>query len=302
MPSESSTDLVERELAELHRPRVEPPAPDERLEAELLSSWAARYARPHAGVESPRSREGVRAGVWVGVWSALAGHRLALACFALFVVLAGACVLPTSLDVPLGLAVEIRSSSGALPAQDIARYVQSRAEAGKVDVIVRELVRDGEPESHMQIRLWDQSLALGELEHELRVEFPALADAEIDERALEGEVETIWGRRLAHRAFDLSLRETDVEQARLELLVRLQQQGFDEDEITVKVRDRDDGHREVEVRVEQHRTGTDEGAAIDALGPEFRWVHDPRGAEAIEVPTGHADGPVRIELRPASGE
>ena len=299
MPSDPM-DAIEQELALIHRPRVEVPTrerDDDPLERELLAEWAARYGES----DEPAAW---RSGLHAGLWMLLATHRLAVACFALLVVLAGACALPTSYEVPLGLSVEIRARAGSLPAEDIARYVQERAVASEVDVIVRELLLDDQLESHMQIRLWDQNLALGEIEGELRETFPSLAAAEIEEHALEGEVETFWGRRLAHVAFDVSLREDDVEEARIDLLARLQAQGFEASEVTVNVRERDDGHREVEVRI-QHDLEEGEMPDLDALdGPGFHWVHDPSGAKAIEIPDVRAPNgrPLRIELRQPPGQ
>jgi hypothetical protein len=232
MRTESS---IERELRELHAPRVEVPSPSPASEEAVLAAWARRHELEHRA--QPRMV-----------------HRAALAFAGMLLVVVGACVLPTSYDIPLGLSVEIRAASGErLPVEQLSRYVHERSAATQVEVQMRELVLDdGLPQMQVSIRLWDQNLALGELEPELREQFPALADAEILETALEGEIETIWARRLAHRAFAISLRDVDVEQARQALLVELQSRGHEDDQVEVMVVDHDDGRRQIEVQVHRH--------------------------------------------------
>src|SRR5690606_26587710 len=139
---------------------------------------------------------------------------IALAVAGTLLAVLGACVLPTAYDIPLGLSLEIRAASGErIPVQELSHYVEARSDATQIDIMMREVVLDaGSPQMQLSIRLWDQNLALGELEPELRERFPALANAEIIETPLEGEIETIWARRLAHRAFAVSLRDADVEQ------------------------------------------------------------------------------------------
>ncbi|PRQ02118.1 hypothetical protein ENSA5_25770 [Enhygromyxa salina] len=273
MPSDPSTKEL---LRELHAPRVDPPPLRPSAEQAAVSAWAARYAQPGgAGAGAKETRGG-----GVGLLALLVSHRVALAFGALMVAIVGACVLPTSYDIPLGLSVEIRPADGErLPASEIARYVRERSDAAEVDVLVREQVQagGGEPQTLMQIRLWDQGLALGEIEPELREQFPALADAEIVETALEGEIDTIWARRLAHRAFRVSLREADLEEARAQLLADLHSRGFKDEEVVVKVRDLEDGGREIEVEVEVEDRSLGEGdqagppaeLELDGIGPGF---------------------------------
>lgn len=270
MPIDSSTT---RSLRELHAPRVEPPSPTPEREDAAISAWARRYAKPRD--------EELR-------WFGLLPARKAAVAFMGALLVAGACVLPTSYDVPLGLAVEIRAASGEkLPVQELSRYVHEISDAAEVDVLMREVVLDaGPPQMQLSIRLWDQNLALGELEPELREQFPALENAEIIETPLEGEIETIWARRLAHRAFAISLREADVEDARRALLLDLQRRGHEGDQVVVKVRDREDGHREIEVQVERHVIGDGPPPPLDGE-PGFLWVH------------GQAGSPVELEAPPA---
>lgn len=297
-----SDPSIETQLRELHAPRGSLPEPREDA---VLAAWSQRYESGDArGPDGGDGRDG--GGRW-GVLALFAAHRLAVAFGLLAVLIVGACVLPTSYDVPLGLSLEIRAAAGAqIPAREIAQYVQERSGASEVDVMVRQHVDDvgggSVPAAEMMIRLWDQGLALGELEPELREAFPSLADAEIEEIALEGEVEMMWGRRLVHRALHVDLREVDIERARHELLLELHAQGFEHDEVVVEVRDREDGHREVEVKIEGHR--------VDEHGPGFEWVMDPKapreepGAELIELRDGGVDlevpeagEPVKIHLR-----
>jgi hypothetical protein len=279
---------IEHHLRESHAPRVEPPSPSPASEDAAVAAWARRHGGDELRAPQPR------------VFDLLAAHRVAVAVASTLLLVVGACVLPTSYDIPLGLNIEIHAASGErLPVEELSRYVHERSDAAEVDVLMREVVRDGgPPQMALSIRLWDQNLALGELEPELREQFPALANAEIVETPLEGEIETIWARRLAHRAFAISLRDADVEHARHALLIDLQDRGYERGQFVVMVRDRDDGqflHREIEVQVERRAIGDGNPPPIeDELG--FRWVLDPSGGEEVELeapPAGHV---VRIHV------
>jgi hypothetical protein len=278
MRTESS---IERELRELHAPRFEPPSPSPNHEDAVVAAWSRRHG--NSGDQS-------------SAFGLLARHPIAVAVAGTLLAVLGACVLPTSYDIPLGLSLEIRAGSGErLPVQQLSHYVQERSDASQVDVMMREVVLDGgPPQMQLSIRLWDQNLALGEIEPELREQFPALANAEIIETPLEGEIETIWGRRLAHHAFEISLRDADVEQARHALLVELQSRGHEDDQVVVLVRDRHDGRREIEVQIERHAIGEGEAPPLEDAIP-FRWVRDSGNAE-VELEAPPAGHPVRIHL------
>ena len=281
MRSELAEEIeLEAALRELHEPRAELPTSTREAEEAALAAYDARYGSSEAG------RSGAMA--WLGWFELLGAYRFAVAAVVLFMTLAGACVLPTSYEVPLGLSLEIRANASIeLPVKDIAQFVQMAGEAEEVDVLVRELVTEGEQQTIMQIRLWGQSFERGELELLLRERFPALdaADAQIEEQALEGEIETVWARRLAHQTFELALKETDLEQARAQLLLQLHEQGIEAGEVTIEVRDREDGHREVELRIEQRLEGEPDAAALERLvGPGFEWKFDPNAPERIELP------------------
>lgn len=274
-----SKSSIEASLRELHAPRVEPSADQDiasARESEAIAAWSQRYAKPSdLGVDSGADR-GAGSGLW-GLLSVLGRHRLAVAFAVMLMAVVGACVLPTSYEIPLGTSIEIHVVEGELAsAQEIANYVHERSDAAEVDVLMREVVHTGAtPQIVMLIRLWDHELPLGEIIPALREQFPELEHAEITETALEGEIDTIWARRLAHRAFSLSLREVDVEQARDQLVLELQSRGFEDDEIVVEVRDRADGHREIEVQVERRGSQID-GAdtAADSLElPGFGLEH-----------------------------
>lgn len=232
MPSE-----IDRLLRSLLAPKVEVPRADPQLEHDITNRWAARH-------QAIARREG---------WFARAlTPRLAAAFASLLLVIVGACVLPTRYDVPLGLSVEITVPGDELPHQAIADFVRERGEASEVEVFVRIHESRGEPASEprtlMRIHMWDQNLAVGELEHELRDAFPdELRLATIAETPLEGEVETIWGRRIAHRAFRVALRRADLEQARAQLLAQLKAQGITGEAVSVEVRELPDGGREFKV-------------------------------------------------------
>jgi hypothetical protein len=281
MRTESS---IEPELRELHAPRFEPPSPSAAHEDAVVAAWSRR----HSDTQPP--------GLQTRALGLLAPHRIAVAVAGTLLAVLGACVLPTAYDIPLGLSLEIRAASGErLPVQELSHYVHERSDATQVDVMMREVVLDdGPPQMQLSIRLWDQNLALGELEPELRERFPALAHAEIIETPLEGEIETIWARRLAHRAFAVSLRDADVEQARHALLIELQSRGHEDDQVVVLVRDRPDGHREIEVQIERHAIGEGEVPPLEDAIP-FHWVRESGNAE-VELEAPPAGHPVRIHL------
>jgi hypothetical protein len=234
MPSE-----IDRLLRRIYGPGVEVPTADPELERDVLARWFAHHGAAGSG--------------WAGL------QRFAVAFAAVLLAIVGACVLPTSYDVPLGLSVEI-TSSGELPHEAIVEFVHERGDAGEIEVFVhrserrgdRPLDRQVEPQTQMLIRMWDQDLAVGELEHELREAFPEeLQHATIIETPLAGELETIWGRRIAHRTFHVALRDADVEQARAHLLVQLQAQGVSAEQVVVEINDRPNGMREVKVEIER---------------------------------------------------
>jgi hypothetical protein len=289
------TDL-ETQLEQLHAPRVEPPAPTQVDEAAAILAWVQRHAQGevasslrHPPAQSPGpSRDALRhppaqspgpsrdaSLAWFGA------HRFAVGFAALFVLVFGACVLPTSYEIPLGLRIDVHAPPGErLPVHELTAFVRERSQAAKIEVVAREVVRDGgPPTAELSILLWDQAAALGELEPQLREQFPALANADIHEHALAGELDTIWGRRLAHRALRMPPREVDVEHARAALLIQLHASGLEQDEVVVEVRDLADGHREVEVQIERElelgelpEGGAEGGAEGAHAGPQFRWV------------------------------
>jgi hypothetical protein len=285
---------IERSLRELHAPVFEPPSPSPADEDADVSAWARRHA-DHAD-HADHGRTPI-----ARLFGLLAPHRLAVAVAGTLLAVVGACVLPTSYDIPLGLSLEIRAAAGdRLPVQELSQYVEARSNAAEVEVLMNELIRDGGPsQMQLSIRLWDQNLALGELEPELRERFPALASAEIIETRLEGEIDTIWARRLAHRAFAISLRDADVEQARRALLVDLQSRGHKDDQVVVMVRDRPDGHREIEVQIERHTIDGRDLAPIEDV-PGFHWVRHPRddlgGGSGIDLEAPPAGEAVLIYL------
>lgn len=286
LPTESS---IVQQLRELHAPRVEPPSPSPDGERAAVEAWLREHG-------ASRARSDLAPPMF-GMFGRFAGHRAAVGIASALLVV-GACVLPTSYDIPLGLSLEIRAASGErLPVQELSRYVHERSDAAEVDVLMREVVIDGgTPQVELSIRLWDQNLALGELEPELREQFPALANADILETPLEGEIDTIWGRRLAHRAFAISLRDADVEEARQALLLDLQERGHEAHQVVVMVRDRDDGHREIEVQIERHAIGDGPPPPLEDE-PGFRWVREAHGpSHPIELEAPPAGEAVRIHV------
>lgn len=294
MPSELSIRSLLRELL---GPRVEPPSLGGRGEDEALAAWEARY-----GAAAPAAERGRGGGL--GPVGLLAPRRLVFGLGGLALAVVGACVLPTSYEVPIGLSVEIHASEGErLPTLEIARYVRERSDAAEVEVMMREEIDDDDPaagaDTTMTIRLWDQNLALGEIEPELRELFPGLASAEIVETALEGEFETTWGRRLAHRTFALSLRDAEIEEIRAQVLIDLQAHGAGEGTVVVVIHE-DGEHRDVDVQQRHVITLDGDGRPQDG-GQGLEWVADPELFRELELPPGQGpDGggerEVRIEI------
>ncbi|EDM79674.1 hypothetical protein PPSIR1_16470 [Plesiocystis pacifica SIR-1] len=284
MPSE--LDALLRELHErrpLDGEPLEIPQPTPELEAELLGMWSGCFED-----RDPADGEGGLLALVQGLAWFAASARLALVAGVAVLAVFAACVVPTSYAVDLGLSVEltVEGEHAELPAKAMAEFLTEASGAERVDMMVHEVrtERGGVEASstRLAVRLWGEDLPYGVLEEELRAEFPELlADVEVIERPLEGAVETVWARRLAHRTFHLALSEADVEAAREELLVRLYAQGFDEDEVVVKVRDRPDGHREIQIGIERNDIdveGADAGRAegnIEEELDELKWLIDP---------------------------
>jgi len=86
-------------------------------EDEVVARWAARYGSPVADADG-------RSLGWLGWFNRGLGPRLAVAFAAALLVVVGACVLPTSYYISLGLAVEI-TTDAELPHAEIAEFARA---------------------------------------------------------------------------------------------------------------------------------------------------------------------------------
>ncbi|NVB40776.1 hypothetical protein G6O69_23250 [Pseudenhygromyxa sp. WMMC2535] len=285
MPTEHE---LEAQLREAHTSGVKPPVRSEAGEAAALASWAARYAEGAPREPAPREPVGETRRSRPRLLAMIAAHRFAAGLGLLLSLVAAACVLPTSYEIPLGIAVEIAFDSDMpdAPVDEMAERLRVASSASEVSVFMRRIADEesgGEAHVEVGVRLWDQQLGVDEVEGVLRESFPeTLAGAEIEVIPLEGEVSTIWARRLAHRAFHVSLREADLEQARAQVLADLERQGFGAAEVSVEVLDHPDGRREVSVEIER-RLELDSASGSAPSGVDEGEDLEGRDAAALEV-------------------
>lgn len=176
----------------------------------------------------------------------------------------GACALPAEYPMSLGHGLEISVDAEHMDDVDpeaIARYLRDEFAAERVEIHMSRAIEertgpDGEVDVHEEVRL--QLFAFGgeanveEGWQELQDEFPALAEAEIQEVPLSGTVHGTLGGKLSRNLLDLTLDRDGVEAAERQILAELLAQGFDpaHARIDIKHVQGDFGDEEIEVRVE----------------------------------------------------
>ena len=227
-----STEALEEALRELHGHGEDAPA-DLAGEGAALAVYEAKF-----GASSSRS-----AGEAGCSWD---GRRWPPQSWLLGVVV-GACNVPASYDVELGvgLAVEF-DPADELPYEAIATYAKEELGATDINVAVHIFEEDA---GTLQMRLWGQDLPPDLVIDRLRADFPELTSLEMEYEILEGKIDTNLGGKLLHQVFDPVIAEEDLELAREQLLVELLAAGV-EGEVDVQVREVD-GHREIRVGVTQ---------------------------------------------------
>lgn len=239
------SELVRR-LRALYRRPADGELLHRRAEEDAL---VAAFARRHGGgAPAPRRR---RSG------------RIALMCGLGVAVAVGACALPSEYSVDLGQGIEIVLDAARwdeLDAERLAAHLGEEMGAERIELHVsrtrdERIGPDGELVIDEQMRM--QLFALGgEVDaedgwDELVREFPALAEAEIQQVPLSGTVHGTLGGRLSRDLLDLEIDRHGVEEAEARILAQLRAEGISTEDATVDITTTEEGgHRRIEVRVE----------------------------------------------------
>ncbi len=208
-----------------------------------------RLAAAHERQYGERRSGGGPVSPWPGLTLAA---RLAIAGVALTVAGVAACQIPVEVELELGRRLVFEVPAGPDAEQLIEALsldLEGRTGAEKIEMRVHHF--GGET---MQARLdvWGEHIDLDVLEQVLADH--GLSADEVEDLSLEGSVRTTWGDRLGHDFldFELDLRDVDVAEARRRIIEHLEAEGV-HGTMEVKVEDTDDGHRRVEIRVEEIR-------------------------------------------------
>jgi hypothetical protein len=235
------------------------------MPSSLQRSLTALFRRPVA--VNPQHRDALQAQLLAGLPAAPARRRVwpskVFGGVLVAGALAGACVLPSEYEMPLGQRVTI--SIGAEHHEDLdpevlGAFVAEEFHAQRIEVaMMMHRAGDagdatGQPQPQSQGELSIELMAFGaqdmpdDLAAQLVAAFPVLEDATVAHAAVEGTVQGTLGGRLSHAWLDVVIDEHGVEEARRRLLQDLARQGIEGD-AQVEVID-EPGHREVKVRVE----------------------------------------------------
>ena len=236
-----SIEALEEALRELHGHGEDQPAsvPGERA---ALAAFAEKFSESSEAARAPAS------GGWRG-WTRVA------AAAASFAVMVGACSLPASYEVDLGVGLRLSfDPEEELPVHAMAQYAKEELGATDINVAVHVLNDDA---GTLNMRLWGQSLGPDEVVTHLKADFPELESLTIETEVLEGRIDTNLGDKLFHEMFDSAIAEDDLEVARAELLAELLARGIDGD-IDVEMREVEGG-REIRVGVTKQIGDPDEG-------------------------------------------
>ena len=230
-----STEALEEALRELHGHGEDGPADlaGERAAMEAYGEVFGASASKNAGARGLRG------------WTQVAAAVVALG------VVVGACNVPASYDVKLGVRLEVEfDPADELPYEAIATYAKEELGATDINMAVHLF----EPESgKLNLRLWGQDLPPDVVIDRLRADFPELEPLEMNFEVLEGKIDTNLGGKLMHQVFRPAIAEADLEVARERLLADLLAAGV-EGEVDVQVREVD-GHREIRVGVRREEEG-----------------------------------------------
>lgn len=169
--------------------------------------------------------------------------------------LVGACALPASYEVDLGVGLHLDFAAGEEPpVHAMAEFCKS--ELGAKDITVEmSISKRGEAgaeeafEGQMDLELWGPGLEPGEVVTALEAAFPELEDAPFASERLEGRVRTNLGGKLLHEYFDRVADEEDLELAKSAVLAELRARGVEgEVDVDVSV---DGDRRELRIGVRQ---------------------------------------------------
>jgi hypothetical protein len=177
--------------------------------------------------------------------------RPALAVMILLALGIAACTVPTSYEVGMGQKLKITLADKSVAPGDlepsireITDYLDSLPGVEQAGVAVRIM---GEATT-IELMVWGQDLAAGDLAADLRSRFPLLADAAITTEELAGTVRGSLAQAFGHAAFGLEIDAGTAEEARLQILQQLATQGFGGD-AQVEVVDDADGRRTIRVEL-----------------------------------------------------
>lgn len=235
MRSDLETDLC-RALAGAPTPDT---ARRDTLEHELMARLSAARAR----------RRWPRIALGIGLCGALA---------------AGACALPSDYDADLGhrLAIVVAESTEIDP-RAIATFVEERYSPDQLRMAVsQERTREQAPdgtlieqggELRIEIDAVGEDIDTDEMWEQLVLAFPELEGGRLEDEALRTVVHGTLGGRLSHAWLDVVIDRGSIEDAKAQILLELDAQGF-EGQAHVEIiddpnADGESGHHRREVRV-----------------------------------------------------
>ena len=243
-------DPLTARLRRLFGARPTDPAPER--EAARRDALEDRLASLHERQYGGRRSGGGPVSPWPGLTLAA---RLAIAGVAMTVAGLAACQIPVDVELELGRRLVFQVPAGADAMQIIealGRDLELRTGAEKIEMRVHHF---GGPTMEARLDVWGENLDPAEVE-------AVLADydfttEDVQDLSLEGKVRTTWGDRLGHDLLDLDLDldSMNVAEARRQIIEHPEAEGV-RGTMDVRVEDDEDGHRRVEIRVEEVRHET----------------------------------------------
>lgn len=211
-----------------------------------------RLAGLHEAQYGARRSGGGPVSPWPGLTLAA---RLAIAGVAFTVAGLAACQIPVDVELELGrrLVFQVPSGPDAMRTiEALGRDLERRTGAEQIEMRIHHF---GGPMMEARLDVWGENLDPAAVEAVL-AEYDFTAD-DVADLSLEGTVRTTWGDRLGHDLLDLDLDldSMDVAEARRQIIEHLEAEGV-HGTMDVRVEDDDDGHRRVEIRVEEVRHET----------------------------------------------
>jgi hypothetical protein len=207
-------DKMKRLLTALHRNREPLPGPPSAaLEAELLARHRELYAKKQKGWSmflNPKYTTG----------------KIIYGCLTVLVLGIGACSVPSDVEMEIGQAMEM-SLSAELASDDfmIQEALSFANDLPGVDnvSINEQISQDGKL---VEILMWGKEMDGNAIEAQMMSRFPALADAEVVIKPLEGVIQSNLVERIGHAIFDFDVRGGTEEEFRQQIIQQLEEQGF----------------------------------------------------------------------------